>query len=37
MLANLNENFTQYSLQNDEDTHLKMISIFVKYSLLAAM
>jgi len=37
MLANLNENFRQYSRENAEYSHLKIICIFVKYSLLAAM
>jgi len=37
MLANLNKNFTQYSLQNAKYTYPKTISIFVKYSLLVAI
>ena len=37
MLANLNENFRQCIRGNTEFTHLKIICIFVKYSLLATM
>jgi len=37
LLANLNENFRYYSRGNAEFEYLKMISLFVKYSLLAAM
>jgi len=37
MLAEFKENLRQYSLGNAEYTHLKIISIFVKYSLLATM
>jgi len=37
MLANLNENFTQYSGKNAEFAHLKIICLSVKHSLLAAM
>jgi len=37
MLANLNQNFTQYSSKNADFTDLKIICHFVKYSLLAAM
>jgi len=37
MIANLNENFRQYNYGNAEFTHLTIICIFVKYSLLAAM
>jgi len=37
MLANLNETFRRYSRGNAEFTCLKIISLFVKYSLLAPM
>jgi len=37
MLANLNKNFRQYKRGNAEFTYLKIIYIFVKHSLLAAM
>jgi len=36
MLANLNENFRQYSRRN-EFMRLKIIFFFVKYTLLAAV
>jgi len=36
MLANLNDTFRHYS-RNAELTHLKIISIFSKYSSLAAI
>jgi len=35
MLANLNEDFRQYSQRNAEFERLKLICLFVKYSLLA--
>jgi len=37
MLANLNKNFRQYSAKNAEFTHLKIIWLFIKYSLLPAI
>jgi len=37
MLANLNENFRQYSRGNAKFTYLKIIGLFIKYSLLAPM
>jgi len=36
MLANLNENFRQYSRGNAEFKHMKIICIFVKSYLLAS-
>jgi len=37
MLANFNENFRQYSRGNVEFTYMKIICLFVKYSLLAVL
>jgi len=37
MPANLNENVRKYSCDNAVYTHMKIICIFVKYSLLAAI
>jgi len=36
MLANLSENLRQHSSENSESKCLKIIGLFVKYSLLAA-